>query len=197
MKTACICAIGSAAEQRRVCVIRCAAWLSRHGGVRNGRFGNRARQVFSLMSVSSDVKRITYLQTHIHFVSFHTTNMISDNKHSRFSKRRKCRLTATFSWFNSLFWSTLTLTIYTWYVQIIRLPSATVSPRSYESSVWFKWFKRGIPFRKRFPNEQAAISIVDPLPKEEKKNEWKKERGIEQLSAHFALRSIVLVIPRW
>lgn len=54
----------------------------------------------------------------------------------------------------------------------------------------------GIPFRKRFPNEQAAISIADPLPEKEKKNEGKKERGIEQLSARFALRSVVLVIPR-
>lgn len=186
MKTACICAIGSAAGQRRVCVIRCAAWFQRHGDVRNGKIRKSCSTGFLL-------SRITYLQTHT-FCLISYDDMISDNKHGGFSEPKESQRVPGLTRFSEAHWS---YTIDTWQDQIIRSPSAPVSPRSRESSVWFKWFRRGIPFRKRFPNEQAAISIADPLPEKEKKNEWKKERGIEQLSARFALRSVVLVVPRW
>ncbi len=142
-----------------------------------GRFGNRARQI-----LRPRVKRITYLQTHT-FCLISYDDMISDNKHGGFSEPKEGQRFPGLTPFSEAHWH---YTIDTWQDQIIRSPSATVSPRSRESSVWFKWFRWRIPFRKWFPNEQAAISLADPLPEKEKKNEWKKERGIEQLSARFS-----------
>lgn len=190
MKTACICAIGSAAGQRRVFVIRCAAWFQRHGGVRNGKIRKSCST-----SVGEQRCQANHVLTNTRtFCLISYDDMISDNKHGGFSEPEESERFPGLTHFSEAHWH---YTIDTWQDQIIRSPSATVSPRSRESSVWFKWFRRGIPFRKRFPNEQAAISIADPLPGKEKKNGWKKERGIEQLSARFAFRSVVLVVPRW
>lgn len=106
---------------------------------------------FSLMSASSDVKRITYLQTHIHFVSFHTKTWSATINTAGFPNAgnadwRQCFPGLTH--FSEAHWH---YTIDTWYDQIIQVTVGYCQSEELWIFCVIQMIQAGNPLQKAIP----------------------------------------------